>query len=359
MKRYVGFSTLVVLSVGLVFGQVGCQSGWKLSNPFASHPRASSAETPEELDALDDVDELTSPPENYTVGDASKSERSESLAQKGRYEVEDKASDVEKFESETREIAEKTDSYKTQDSYRVADYSQSYQTDSATTTETYATPAQSSPQSYAQTNQPSLQSYSPSPAEQPSQQVYARSDQQIQQPYSPTDQADSQSYAQPYVQANPTPAQPMGQTYAQTSDNSGFQSYSAPGVSVEVPSNDRFEIAQNAVPYNVDAAGASYDAGNEFPSPDSFPVAQNSSASPIGDFPNASFSAAPSSAQPVNVAMNSDSIVGAGSTSSNSQPTTYTTGATTDSDPYSDVYYAPQTASSGAGFAPGGSSGLY
>jgi len=356
MKRFVGFSTSVALCVGLVFGLTGCQSGWKISNPFAPHPRAASAETPEELDALDDMDELTPPPENYTVGDASKSDRSESLAQKGKYEVEDKASDVEKLESETRAIAEKTDSYKSQDSYQVADYNQSYQTSAPSGVGDYSAQNQAPTQTYAQANPASQQSYSP--VEQSPQQSYAQSEQAFQQPYSPTNQFAQQSYEQPYVQTNQAPAQTTEQNYAQVPATSGFQAYSAPGAGVDVATNGRFEPAQSAATYDADGFGTSSEVGSVFPTPDSsFPAIQNSSVAVAEDFPQVTFGAAPSSSQPVNVAMNPESVV-TGSTPVQSQPATYTTGAPTDSDPYSDVYYAPQTTSAGAGFAPG-SAGLY
>jgi len=360
MNRFVGFSTSVVLGFGLVFGLTGCQSGWKISNPFASHPRAASAETPEELDALDDMDELTPPPENYTVGDASKSDRSESLAQKGKYEVEDKASDVEKIENETRAIAEKTDSYKSQESYQVADYNQSYQTNAPTGVGEYAAQDQASTQSYAQTNLSSQQSYSPaeqSPLQ--SQQSYAQADQGFQQPYSPTNQPVQQSYDQPYAQTNQAPAQTVAQNYAQVPANSGFQAYSAPGVGVDVAANDRFEPAQSAAPSYANGVGTATNVESGFPSVDSsFPTAQNSNVALSEDFPQVTFGAAPSSSQPVHVAMNPESNVVTGAAPASSQPSTHTTGAPTDSDPYSDVYYSPQTTSSGAGFAPG-SAGLY
>ncbi len=358
MKRYVGFSTLVALCLGLIGSQIGCQSGWKISNPFASHPRASSAEAPEELDALGEMGELTPPPENYTVGDASKSNGSESLAQKGKYEVEDKASEVEKIESETRAIAEKTDSYKSQESYQVADYSQSYQTDAASATDDYSTQNSASVQSYAQTSQAVPQSN-------------ADAEQAISQQYHPAAQVVPPSYAQTSRTSEGT----AGQEYAQTPSNFGFQAYSAPVASADVATNAQFGTAQNALPpNNVAAASSSF--GSEFPTPDfpaassvadnsfptantSFPTAQNTNVVPTNDFPAASFNAAPSSSQPVRVALNPEPNVAPGAAPTNSQPATYSTGAANDSDPYSNVYYAPQTTSAGAGFAPGSASGLY
>ncbi|MBP5622866.1 MAG: hypothetical protein J6X44_12715 [Thermoguttaceae bacterium] len=84
--------TTLVLSVALVLvaGTVGCQSGFKMRNPFSKTPKASSANPPSELDELDD---LTPPPENYTLSDAKdKADESESIVQKGKYEVEESTS---------------------------------------------------------------------------------------------------------------------------------------------------------------------------------------------------------------------------------------------------------------------------
>ena len=73
---------VAALAVALV-ASTGCRSGWKMGNPFSKAPKATDVDTPSELDELDD---LTPPPENYTVGDASpkKVDDEKSLAQKGR-----------------------------------------------------------------------------------------------------------------------------------------------------------------------------------------------------------------------------------------------------------------------------------
>ncbi|MBQ9873405.1 MAG: hypothetical protein IJM30_02985, partial [Thermoguttaceae bacterium] len=89
MKSSFGSSLALRATLVLVvaIGTVGCQSGFKFRNPFSKAPEASRANPPKELDDLDD---LTPPPENYTTSDASDApKKSESLAQKGSYEAED------------------------------------------------------------------------------------------------------------------------------------------------------------------------------------------------------------------------------------------------------------------------------
>ncbi|MBR2004333.1 MAG: hypothetical protein IJ991_09170, partial [Thermoguttaceae bacterium] len=76
---------VAALAVALA-ASTGCRSGWKLGNPFSKAPKATDVDTPSELDELS---ELTPPPENYTVGDASpkKIDDEKSLAQKGKYDA--------------------------------------------------------------------------------------------------------------------------------------------------------------------------------------------------------------------------------------------------------------------------------
>ena len=76
---------VAALAVALA-ASTGCRSGWKMGNPFSKAPKATDVDTPSELDELDD---LTPPPENYTVGDAApkKVDSEKSLAQKGKYEA--------------------------------------------------------------------------------------------------------------------------------------------------------------------------------------------------------------------------------------------------------------------------------
>ena len=60
----------------LVVGTTGCQTGWSFHNPFAKTPKAEQAKAPDELDEdfdaerddrLAKIDDITPPPENYTV----------------------------------------------------------------------------------------------------------------------------------------------------------------------------------------------------------------------------------------------------------------------------------------------------
>ena len=78
---------VAALAVALA-ASTGCRSGWKMGNPFSKAPKATDVDTPSELDELND---LTPPPENYTVGDATpkKVDGERSLAQKGKYEADE------------------------------------------------------------------------------------------------------------------------------------------------------------------------------------------------------------------------------------------------------------------------------
>ncbi|MDO5748740.1 MAG: hypothetical protein Q4Q42_03745, partial [Planctomycetia bacterium] len=111
----------------LVVGTTGCQTGWSFHNPFAKTPKAEQAKGPDELDEefdaerddrLAKIDDITPPPENYTVGEKeSKSERS--YAQKGRYD----SGDEEKALANASEPkAESVDS-----DYRTPSYAKNYQ----------------------------------------------------------------------------------------------------------------------------------------------------------------------------------------------------------------------------------------
>ncbi len=123
-----------------VVSATGCQSGWKFSNPFSRAPKASDAEAPSELDDLAGIDDITSPPENYTVDDSIPKNDKTSLAQKGRY-----------GESEEDAIAAsdaRLESSPDED-FRAPSYAQNYQTQPATSS--YDT---SGAQSYA-SRQPS------------------------------------------------------------------------------------------------------------------------------------------------------------------------------------------------------------
>lgn len=85
MKKTAGFKMFVVaVAAASALCSTGCKSAWKFSNPFEKAPKAAASDAPSELDELDDI---TPPPESYTTGDASpkKDADDESLAQNGAY----------------------------------------------------------------------------------------------------------------------------------------------------------------------------------------------------------------------------------------------------------------------------------
>ena len=85
MRKIDGVLTIAAALL-VVVGTSGCQSGWKFSNPFSRAPKASSADAPKELDDdFADIDEITPPPENYTVGDSALKHEKKSIAQTGKY----------------------------------------------------------------------------------------------------------------------------------------------------------------------------------------------------------------------------------------------------------------------------------
>lgn len=81
-------SLTLAITLVLLVGAVGCKSGFSFRNPFSKEPKASHADMPDELDNIEDLDELTPPPENYTTSndDEKTSKDSSSLAQQGKYD---------------------------------------------------------------------------------------------------------------------------------------------------------------------------------------------------------------------------------------------------------------------------------
>lgn len=122
MKKIIGVSLAIAASFVVLAGTTGCQSGWKFSNPFSRAPKATDAAAPDEFDdELAEVDDITPPPENYTVGDSTPKKEKTSLAQKGKYGD----------ESEERAVASAEKDSKLADadeSYRTPSYAQDYQT---------------------------------------------------------------------------------------------------------------------------------------------------------------------------------------------------------------------------------------
>ena len=287
MKNKIDARIFVVAALAVALAaSTGCRSGWKLENPFSKAPKAADADAPSELDELDD---LTPPPENYTVGDASpkKVDADKSLAQKGKYEA-DEPSKLAKTPDDASALVQKTTPSAASEtpssalvanlppeptqSFKTPDYSQNYQ--SADNFQT------------------------------------AQTAQTVQAPYSAPSAARQIAASAPYVPTTPQADFPTGASNA-------------------------FPTAQNApVAPQTD-----------FPAvdPNAFPTAQNAPVAPQADFPaidpNA-FPVAPNvPSQPAYVAQNFDTPA----------PQAAPNAATQDA--YSGVRYQPQTTS--GGFAPG------
>ncbi|MBR4977314.1 MAG: hypothetical protein IKY61_09675 [Thermoguttaceae bacterium] len=319
---------VAALAVALA-ASTGCRSGWKMGNPFSKAPKATDVDTPSELDELND---LTPPPENYTVGDASpkKVDAEKSLAQKGKYEA-DETSKLAQTPDDASMLAQNSSSNASgatsanalaanlppepTQSFKTPDYSQSYQSadnfQSVQTAQTTQTPSATQP---------------------------------YQAPYSAPNAA-AQQYAAtaPYVPTQPT------QNDFPTVDPHAFPvAQNAP----VAPQNDFPAVDPNAFPVAQNAPVAPQ---NDFPTvdPNAFPVAQNAPVAPQNDFPTVDPNAfptaqnapvAPAPAQPTYVAQNFP------------EPTAQTVPVAPAQDAYSGVQYQPQTTS--GGFAPG-SVGVY
>ena len=284
---------VAALAVALV-ASTGCRSGWKMGNPFSKAPKATDVDTPSELDELND---LTPPPENYTVGDATpkKVDGEKSLAQKGKYEA-DETPKLAQTPADAASLAQNSPSSdapadalaanlptEPAQNFKTPDYSQNYQ--SADNFQTAQNPA-------------TTQYQTPNAAQQ-----YAAT-----APYVPTPTAQSAPVA---------------------------------------PQND-FPVVDNAIVHstlNVAAQNAPVASQNDFPvvDPNAFPTAQNAPVAPQNDFRVVDPNAFPT-AQPAFVAQNFP------------EPAPQTAPAAATQDAYSGVHYQPQTTS--GGFAPG-SVGVY
>ena len=310
MKNKIDARIFVVAALAVALAaSTGCRSGWKLENPFSKAPKAADADAPSELDELDD---LTPPPENYTVGDASpkKVDADKSLAQKGKYEA-DEPSKLAKTPDDASALVQKTTPSAASEtpssalvanlppeptqSFKTPDYSQNYQ--SADNFQT------------------------------------AQTAQTVQAPYSAPSAARQIAASAPYVPTTPQADFPTGASNAfPTAQNAPV----APGVDYST--------------FNVAAQNAPVAPQTDFPAvdPNAFPTAQNAPVAPQADFPaidpNA-FPVAPNvPSQPAYVAQNFDTPA----------PQAAPNAATQDA--YSGVRYQPQTTS--GGFAPG-SVGVY
>ena len=227
-------------------GTTGCQSGWKFSTPFSRAPKASHAEAPDELDDdFAEVDDITPPPENYTVGDSTSKKEKTSLAQKGKYGSESDDSAI-ALEKTTRDSSDETENYQT------PSYAQNYQTPGKTVTneiagsatQTYA--RQSVPENLADT----VSSLNPNA-------VAAAS-----QPYTPPSSASTQLYSSNDRQIA-TNAQPAAQTAASeafpTASNTLFNNNpiaQVSGSTTQVPAQAQEQPASVAFNYDPSAPSA-------------------------------------------------------------------------------------------------------
>lgn len=327
----------------LVVGTTGCQTGWSFHNPFAKTPKAEQAKGPDELDEefdaerddrLAKIDDITPPPENYTVGEKeSKSERS--YAQKGRYDSGDEGSAL---ASASEPKAESVDS-----DYRTPSFAKNYQETTQPTvasTETTSvpngnstnlSPAPESSLASTQTQAPfdtqaplqNVGSANPDALVAATTQPYVAQNAPIQQNALTSPNAMQTYAATPDLNATQTyattPDPYAAQTYASNQQNVAQQSAMTPELSATQPyvaPNSNAYPAQNAaLGSNVAASStANSSALQGFGSatggltglPDDFPTATNSIAQVSGSTPANSGLA--TQRQPETVALNYDPL---------------------------------------------------
>lgn len=343
----------------LVVGTTGCQTGWSFHNPFAKTPKAEQAKAPDELDdefdgekddRLAQIDDITPPPENYTVGDKeSKSERS--YAQKGRYDSGD--------EETSLASASETKSESVDSDYRTPSFAKNYRETTQSIVASAETtpapnantadlfPAQENSLASAQTqaslqNQEPLQSVgsaSPDALVAAATQPYAPQNAPIQQNALASQNASQNCVAtpDPYAVQNyaATPNQYATQNYAANQQSAMQQSAMTPELSATQPYvAQSASVEQNALNANafstpraapannyvVASSTANSSAFQGFGSatgglpglPDDFPTAYNSIAQVSGSTPTNAATATPR--QPENVALNYDPLATSGVT---------------------------------------------
>ncbi len=357
---------VAALAVALA-ASTGCRSGWKLGNPFSKAPKATDVDTPSELDELS---ELTPPPENYTVGDASpkKIDDEKSLAQKGKYDA-GETSKLAQTPDDASALAQSSTAKSTPsasdaalvanlppqptESFKTPDYSQSFQSADNFQTAQIAQTTQTTP--VAQSYQTPYSA--PNAASLDAQQLAATA------PYAPpaATQADFPTVdpnAFPTAQNAPVAPSVDYSTFNVAAQNAPV----APQNGFPTVDPNAFPVAQNApvAPQNgfptVDpnafptAQNAPVAPQNGFPTvdPNAFPTAQNAPVAPQTGFPTVDPNAFPvaqnAPAQPTYVAQNFP------------EPTAQNAPVAPAQDAYSGVQYQPQTTS--GGFAPG-SVGVY
>lgn len=325
-------SATLLLAFSLIFSTLcvsGC-SGWSVKNPFARTPKAEGGRTPE---GLDDLDDLTPPPENYTTSDARSTDKSAQLAQKGKYEADSDSTRAE-------QVAMSNEKEEPSESFRTPDYSRSYQDSSASNASTtYSTDSAS----FA-ANVPDANAFAPgSAANAAAAQNYVANS-----PVEPTPAAETLT---PYVPAQNNASYAVAPTAAQNYEQAPY--VPNPSLAQTAP------IASSTPNLAQDAYAAPVANYNLAPNANPYPIAQVSGAAAQtpathNDFDAASMSnaqnALPNDA--VNVALNYDQASDRTAFNAATNPAANApNGNAYDSDPYSNVFYERQTTS--GGFAPG------
>lgn len=377
----------------LVVGTTGCQTGWSFHNPFAKTPKAEQAKGPDELDEefdaerddrLAKIDDITPPPENYTVGEKeSKSERS--YAQKGRY---DSGDEEKALASASEPKAESVDS-----DYRTPSYAKNYQeTSQASVASAETKPAQDANNAAIsaapESSLASTQTQASLETQAPLQSVGSASPDALvaasTQPYAPQNAPIEQNALVPdpaTAQNNAVAAQNATQNYAATPDPNATQNYApvpdpfatqtyaanqlnavqqgamTPELSATQPyvaPNANAYQAQSAALANNSAAtstanpsalqGFGSATGGLHSLPDDFPTANNSIAQVSGSTP-ASPGLAPQR-QPETVALNYDPLATSGTTATGFGSAV----GSTSSSVGGTGLYAPQSATTGSTF---------
>ncbi len=361
MKKNISVAVIALVLTTLALGLTGCQSGWKFSNPFSRRPDAAKAGGPSELDELDELNQITPPPENYTSNDSTlKSEKSDekSLAQKGKYDANPEANLDAKETKETK-VALNSDtpaSEKPAENFATPDYSRNYQASNplasgvgstadyaATQTATmdqFANANAASSNAVAQTQQNAFGST------QAPQTNYANYDagrqSALPNPNASATTLNEQPFPSVDLATNPTPF-PTSPAFDSVGAQQNYANYQQPSYP-EQNNELQNQFAQSAAPQNQYPTPQ--------PSPETTPAPYNPIAQVSGStqpYPTATNVNIPQTPTPEtpNLAYNYDAAnLPSPATNTNLNP-----GLDSNSNPYSNVIYEPQNVS--GGFAPG------
>lgn len=343
MRTSLKASLALAVAIVLAMGTTGCKSGFQMRNPFSKEPKASSGEMPSELDELDD---LTPPPENYTTSDSKeRSKSSDSLVQRGKYgEEEEESTEIESSSEKYVAVEDASALEKRIEAVDATASTASYETEVALSSAQTSVPqtfadeqvasvaTPSEPQTYATWDQAQrASSVSSTPSELDN---------------FPRDSSPTNAFA-----SNVPQNVPESVSFAKVGSASPEPEFEFPAVQ-PFPTNDvDFPPARSFAKTNNASVG-------DFPS---VGTDVNNFATEQTEFPTASFgydgaSQVANVAQPPKVAMNYDPTA---NQMKNESATSFgsATSFPTDSDPYSGIIYEPQTTSSGA--FPTANSSLY